>query len=382
MTKIIFWASLGTIFYAYCGYIALTLLLAKLFGKEIKKSEIYPRVSIIVPCYNEQLVIRQKLENLASLDYPKEKLQIIIASESNDNTNNIVSEFKDKGIELYEYQSRRGKTTLLYDTVPKSNGEIIVFSDANTIYKKDAIKKLTRNFYEKNIGVVSGLLVFNNPEKSSISKGEQLYKKYETFLRSSDSLLRRVLNPDGSIFAMRKSSYRPIDAERGDDFELAMRAIIDGYDSVFEKEAIAYEDASITSKAESKRKIRMVSWFLKSSFILLKEMFSKRYFILILQLISHKLLRWFSPYFFLLLLISNGMLWDMGFIYRLLFIIQTAFYAMGLGAIYMSKVLKRKPSFVIGIAQYFLVFNYAFLVGTIRGLISFGVHAHWEKVRP
>jgi cellulose synthase/poly-beta-1,6-N-acetylglucosamine synthase-like glycosyltransferase len=380
--KIIFWASLFIIIYTYFGYIALSFVLGKLFGKKVKKQEIYPAISIIVACYNEESIIRQKLENLLSLEYPSDKLQIMIASESIDNTNGIVSEYRDRGIELYAFEGRHGKTTLLYNVVPKARNEILVFSDANTIFEKDVLKKIAANFAEERIGAVTGLLQISNPKASSISWGEYMYKKYETALRKSNSALRRVLNPDGSIFAIRKELYNPISPERGDDFELVIRTLINGYDSVFEPEAISHEEASISTKAETARKIRMISWFLKSTAILLKEMLLKLRFDLIFQIVSHKIFRWFTPFFFLIFFISNIFVWKDGLFYKLFLIAQIAGYLMGILGLYISGRQKKKPPLLLGAMQYFLMYNYAFMIGILAGLIPDKASHKWEKVRP
>lgn len=380
--KIIFWASLFIIIYTYFGYITLSFVLGKLFGKKVKKKEIYPAISIIVACYNEESIIRQKLENLLSLEYPSDKLQIMIASESIDNTNGIVSEYRDRGIELYAFEGRHGKTTLLYNVVPKARNEILVFSDANAIFEKDALKKIAANFAEERIGAVTGLLQISNPKASSISWGEYMYKKYEMALRKSNSALRRVLNPDGSIFAIRKELYNPINPERGDDFELVIRTLINGYDSVFEPEAISHEEASISTKAETARKIRMISWFLKSTAILLKEMLLKLRFDLIFQIVSHKIFRWFTPFFFLIFFISNIFVWKDDLFYKLFLITQIAGYLMGILGLYISGRQKKKPPLLLGAMQYFLMYNYAFMIGILAGLIPDKASHKWEKVRP
>ena len=380
--KIIFWASLFIIIYTYFGYITLSFVLGKLFGKKVKKKEIYPAISIIVACYNEESIIRQKLENLLSLEYPSDKLQIMIASESIDNTNGIVSEYRDRGIELYAFEGRHGKTTLLYNVVPKARNEILVFSDANAIFEKDVLKKIAANFAEERIGAVTGLLQISNPKASSISWGEYMYKKYEMALRKSNSALRRVLNPDGSIFAIRKELYNPINPERGDDFELVIRTLINGYDSVFEPEAISHEEASISTKAETARKIRMISWFLKSTAILLKEMLLKLRFDLIFQIVSHKIFRWFTPFFFLIFFISNIFVWKDDLFYKLFLITQIAGYLMGILGLYISGRQKKKPPLLLGAMQYFLMYNYAFMIGILAGLIPDKASHKWEKVRP
>lgn len=348
----------------------------------MKKNEIFPPVSIIIPCHNEEKVIRKKLENLLSLKYPSDKIQIIVASESTDKTNEIVKEYKDRGVLLYQSDSRIGKTAIIYNALPQANGEILIFSDANVMLEKDAVRKIISNFYEERVGAVSGLLAVNNPHQSNISWGETIYKKYETLLRKSNSRLGKVLNSDGALFAIRKNLYAPLNPKRGDDFELVIRVLIKGYCSVFEPEAISYEDASITTQAEIGRKIRMTSWFIRSALVLLKEMLLKLRFDLAFQIISHKLIRWITPYFFIALLLSNIALWQQGLGYQLFLIIQILAYSMGILGWYISDIKKKKPPFLLKGMHYFLMFNYAFFIGIIKGIFSGNdTSAAWEKVR-
>jgi len=261
MSITIFWISCFLVFYTYFGYLALSILLGSLFKIKRIKQEYYPRISLIIPCYNEEKVIRDKLNNILELDYPKDKLQVLIASESSDATNNIVNEYANNNIQLYAYDQRQGKTVILYNTIKHAKGEIIIFSDANVLLKNDCIKAIASNFYDKNVGAVTGLLTISNASASSISWGESIYKKYETMLRESNGKSGRVLNPDGAIFAIRKELYSPINPERGDDFELVIRVLLMNKYSVMEQKAISYENASTTPEAEINRKI---GWFLVS----------------------------------------------------------------------------------------------------------------------
>lgn len=382
MAKIIFGTSLFLIFYAYFGYLALCIVLSKFFGRKLKKNEIFPTVSIIIPCHNEEKVIRQKLENSLSLNYPSDRIQIIVASESTDRTNEISNEYKDRGILLYKAASRIGKTAVIYNAIPQAEGEILVFSDANVMLEKDAVKKIVANFYEERVGAVSGLLAVTNPVSSDISWGEALYKKYETLLRKSNSRLGKVLNSDGALFAIRKKLYAPINPNRGDDFELVIRVLIKGYYSVFEPEAISYEDASITTQSEIERKIRMTSWFIRSALVLLKEMLLKLRIDLTFQIISHKLIRWLTPFFFIAIFLSNIFLLNQGLKYQLTLIIQLLGYVMGILGWYISDVKRKKPPFLLKSMHYFLMFNYAFFIGIIKGIFSGNdTSAGWEKLR-
>jgi len=382
MIIIIFWTSCFLIFYVYIGYLILSILLGALFKIKRIKQEYYPQVSLIIPCYNEEKVIRDKLNNILKLNYPNDKLQILIASESNDATNSIVSEYANNNIELYKYEKRRGKTVILYETLPYAKGEIIVFSDANVMLKNDCIKKIVSNFYDKSVGAVTGLLSISNAGASSISWGESIYRRYETTLRKSNGESGKVLNPDGAIFAIRKEVYLPISPERGDDFELVIRVLLNNKYSVMEPEAVSYENASINPAEEINRKIRMVSWFLKSTGILLKEMALKFRLDLIFQVISHKILRWFCPYFFMIFFISNCLITDKGAIYCLILLMQIVFYLTAASSLYLCRTLKKDkiPTF-LKLTNYFLIFNYGFLAGTIKGIFPLRSSSAWEKAR-
>ncbi|MFH2145336.1 MAG: glycosyltransferase family 2 protein [Candidatus Omnitrophota bacterium] len=380
MNSLIFWMSLGVLVYVYFGYMAICMVLGVIFKKQRKQEDILPSVSLIIPAFNEACVMRQKIENSLGLDYPKEKLEIVVASESQDQTNSIVAEYASQGVILCAYEQRQGKSRMIYLTIPKTRGEIIVFSDANAIFKPDALRKLVRNFSDDRIGAALGKLVISNPKKSAASTGESVYKKYEGILRRYNSYLRSVLGADGSIFGIRRELYFPIDPDHGDDFELTVRILLKGYGVVFEPEAVSYEQASDTLASEVKRKIRIVSWFFKSAFILLKEMFWPLQIFLIWQVISHKILRWLSPYFLLGVFFSNLFLCNTHPGYRIFFYAQSTFYLMAAcGWFYLDKRKKQLP-LLLKLPTYFLMFNYAFFLGTLRG-IFLKQKPVWEKVR-
>lgn len=382
MAKSVFWVSLIIILYVYFGYSALCILISVFFEKKTTKNKsFHPNLSLVVPCYNEEKIIKAKIENMLALEYPKDKLQIMITSESNDLTNSIATSYKEKGVELYINKLRIGKPALLFNTVPYARGEILVFSDANAMFKPDALLEIAGNFSDQSIGAVIGALRISNVARSPISRGEYLYKQYEAIIRKANSRLGRILNADGSIFAIRKSLYSPISEERGDDFELIMRILLNGYRCIFEPKAISYEEASITAKAEILRKIRIVSWFLKSALILLKEMLYKLRIDLIFQLISHKILRWFMPYFLMALLCANCLLIGQSLFFKLSLLSQGLIYFGGLIGMYIVEVQKKKPPALLGALYYFIIYNYAFLIGTLKGMFSPQKSSSWEKVR-
>ncbi|MFH1093329.1 MAG: glycosyltransferase family 2 protein [Candidatus Omnitrophota bacterium] len=378
--RILFYFSLISLFYTYFGYLGLSILLGKIFAKKIDKKEIFPIVTLLIPAYNEQDVIAQKLENSLGLDYPKDSLEIVVVSESNDGTNDIVRKFNDKGVVLYSFKERRGKSRMLYGVVPKTKGQIILFSDANAIYDPQAIKKLVRNFNDKRIGGVLGNLIITNPDKSSISEGESIFKKYESMLRRANTNQLAIVGADGSMLAIRKELYFPITPDRGDDFELAISIRIKGFAMVFEPEAISYEKASTDFLAEIRRKRRIVSWFFKSSFILLWQMLLKFRWFLMFQVISNKLFRWFSPYFLILLFISSFKLSTEHIFYQAVLYMQLWFYVLALFSGIFIKKADNKFQKVLRMPFFFVVFNYAFLIGTIEGMFM-RQKPFWKKVR-
>lgn len=169
--------------YSYFGYPILLVILGWFRSETVEKAEIISSVSLLITAYNEEKVIRQKIENSLALDYPLDKLEIIVASDgSTDKTNVIVAEYADRGVRLNHSVERKGKTAAQNDAVLKSSGEVIVFSDANAMYARDAIKKLVRNFDDKRVGCVCGELKYTNSSEGVAGKGENLYWKYEKFL--------------------------------------------------------------------------------------------------------------------------------------------------------------------------------------------------------
>jgi len=374
----IFVLSLGVLVYIFVGYPLLLAVLAAIFGRNVKKGESLPSVSLVISAYNEEAHIREKLENSLSLDYPKEKLEIIVASESTDSTNEIVKGYEGRGIVLYAYQNREGKRATLYKTVPLAKGEIIVFSDANAMYDKAAIKNIVRNFNDDRIGCVSGRLRYTNPNDSAVGKGENAYWEHDLILKKMASRLFKLGGGvNGSIFAVRKELYRPIDKFRGDDYEISGRVEIDGYGVVLEPDAISYEETSKRSQQEFKRKIRLATWNLRSTVLLLKESLVKRRFLTSLIFFSHRFLRYTTPVWLMLLFTSNMFL--EGAPAGIFLIIQISFYLAALLGLLMEKA-GRKSNFIFLVPQYFCMVNCAALVALFKNI--FGKNEMlWEKVR-
>lgn len=374
----IFIFSLVVLAYTFVGYPILIIVLSFLFGKDVKKAEYYPMISLIISAYNEEGHIREKLENSLELDYPRDKLEIIVASESTDRTNEIADKYKDRGIKLFAYQNREGKRATLYRTVPLAVGEIIVFSDANAIYDRLAVKNIVRNFHDGRIGCVSGRLKYTNPRKSAVGKGENAYWEHDLFLKKMSSRLFRLGGGvNGSIFAIRKELYRPIDKFRGDDYEISGRVEIDGYGVVLEPEAISYEETSERSRQEFKRKIRLATWNLKSTVILLKESVAKQRFLTSLIFFSHRFLRYTTPIWLIMLFVSNLSL--KGRVAATLLLLQALFYLLAWSGFILEKRGK-KAGILFFLPQYFCMVNCAAFIALIKNILGKN-EMLWEKAR-
>lgn len=358
--KAVFWFLISIVFYVYIGYPFALALGAYLARKPTRRGNIFPLVSVIISAYNEERLIGKKIENCLSLKYPKNKLEIIIGSDgSTDGTNGIVQSYASKGVLLDYWPERVGKSAVLNRCVNRAKGEIILFSDADSVLEKDSLRKLVRNFADPSVGCVEGV------RRDMDEKGlllDSLYWKYETMLKKLNSEMRSLIGTTGAIYAIRKSLYKPIDLERGDDFEIPIRVLLQGYEAVLEPEALAYHPW-LPNKDEFRRIIRIVSWMMPSAFILLAEAVKKKKWLLAWQLISHKILRWFIPLFMIITLAVNVCL--KGGFYSLLLWLQVFFYFVAVIGFACERV-KIPILSALKIPYFFCLINLASFIGIIK----------------
>lgn len=305
---ILFVVSILVLIYTYVLYPYLVILLGKLINKPIKKDFIQPYVTLIITAHNEEKCIRAKIQNSLELDYPKDKLEIIVASDcSSDYTNDIVREFSGKGIVLCEQKERLGKTAAQSSAVEISKGDVLVFSDASTIYHKEAILHLVGNFQDQSIGCVGGNTIFisetegKKDNKNEIADIEHKIREYETKIYSTVAV-------SGCIYAVRRKAYREIDHRIADDFGIPLDILMRGYRVVFEPEAIAYEEIE-KHTINARRNIRTVNqgWVALQLLGFIHLAFKKplRFFYISFILLGHKVLRWLTFLFLLAIFFSS-----------------------------------------------------------------------------
>jgi cellulose synthase/poly-beta-1,6-N-acetylglucosamine synthase-like glycosyltransferase len=377
-TAILFWFCLLLTLYVYLGYPLLIAIIGSLFKSNVKKGNITPGVSLIISAFNEEKIIAEKLNNTLDLNYSGE-IEVIVASDcSTDATDDIVREYSDKGIVLNRIDKRQGKTLALNQTLPKATGEIIVFSDANAMYEPDAIEKLVRNFNDQAVGCVSGESRYVTSVFRGVIEQEKRYWQYERFLKIRESRLGSLVGADGAIFAVRRELCTPMIKEDINDFIIPLRIVAKGWRAVYEKDAIAYEHTVSTAQKGFRQKARIVNRSC-NGFFKVKELLNPfKYGFFAVQLVSHKVLRWLSPFFMILMFLSNLLLLSHGAVYQLVFVPHFLFYfAALLGLLTRSRAKWAKLFYA---CYYFFLMNLASLIGVLKYLFG-KVETTWEPSR-
>jgi len=374
--EVVFWFSLSFIFYTYIGYPFILLVWSKVKIRPITKEYIEPFVSIIVAAFNEEKFIGQKLENCLELNYPKDKFEIIVVSDgSNDRTDEIVNEYRDRGVQFLSYPERKGKPTALNFGVTEAKGEILFFTDARQICDKMSLKELVGNFSDPTVGSASGELMLITEGKNISSGGIGLYWKVEKWMRDKESRIHSMLGATGAIYAIRKSLFTPIPPETIlDDMLIPLKGVLKGYRAVFDKGAKAYDSVAKDLKEESKRKVRTLSgnYQLLELEPRLLNPFSNPVFF---QFISHKMFRLLVPFAMVLCFFTNLFLSSTFYIVTL--IAQMLFY---LGAILSPWAPENHFGRIMKGAKVIVEMN----LSALRGLYRFASNSQqsmWEKAK-
>lgn len=380
MTNVIFWAAVALIIYTYVGYSLVILVLSRFVRNPIRRAPIEPRVTFLITAYNEEKNIRAKLEQTLSLDYPHEKLEIMVASDgSTDRTDDIVREFSDRGVRLVRVEGRVGKTETQNQAVKQASGEIVIFSDATTRYEHSAIRHLVRNYADPSVGAVSGRYEYFNPTGASIGVGSILFWKYENLIKRLQTDIKTITGCCGCIYSVRRSAYVPLPADIISDLVEPLKVVEQGYRIVFEADAIAFEETTEQTQEEFRMRVRVVTRGMRG-LLYMKKLFNPfRYAFVSFQLLSHKVLRWLIPAFLLVALLANLFLAGHShWFYNATLALQLAFYLLALaGFLAEKRNILAKP---LTVPLYFMTVNLAAVVAMYR--IWKGYKAvTWETVR-
>lgn len=302
-----FWFSLAMLAYVYVGFPLLTMVVASIRNRVVRQQPITPTVSLLIAAYNEQEEIGTRLENALAADYPHQALEILVASDgSTDATEAIVARYADRGIRLLRLP-RRGKIPALTDAVSHATGEVLVFSDANTVVAPGALRALARNFADPEVGGVVGHTSYRlESAGESSGRGEDLYWRYDTWLKEMESRTGSVVSAHGGLYALRRELFRsPPESGVTDDFFISTCAVEQGRRLVFERDARAWEKAVPKTDREFRRRVRLMTRGLRGVALRRRLLNPFQYGFYSLVLLSHKVLRRLPPVFLLLLLGSN-----------------------------------------------------------------------------
>lgn len=365
MLEALFWISAVLVVYVYVGYPALAWLLARIIGRTVRKAPIQPRVTVLTAAFNEAAHIEATVRNKLEQDYPADLLDVIVISdESTDGTDEIVRGLGPR-VRLIRQSPRAGKTAALDLAVDQAEGEVLVFSDANSIYAPDAIRRLVENFADPEVGYVTGKMVYVTEDGSLVGDGCSAYMKYENWLRDQETRLAAVVGVDGGVDAVRKSLFEKMRADQLPDFVLPLSVARRGHRVVYEPRALLKEAALSQHEAEYRMRVRVglrALWALSDLRVLLNPL---RHGLLAFQLISHKLLRYLAFVPLALVLVTSMALSGSHEIYLAAALGQLVFYALAIVGWTTGSQLR---SAVIGIPYYFLLLNLATAHAALRFL--------------
>ena len=373
----VFWISLITLVYIYVGYPLLVWGLARVFGREPRRATITPTVSLLIPAYNEEAYIEEKLRNSLALRYPSDRLEIVVASDgSTDRTDQLARGFRSQGVKVLAMRDHLGKAELLARTVPLLKGDIVVFSDVSSRLVPNALRTLVRNFADKRVGCISGLYRLRRA-KDLRSQGEGLYWRYETFIKRHESRLHSILGAHGAFYAVRRALISRLEATSiNDDYLIPMRIIEQGYRAVYEPRAVAWEQERSSVRGEFARRRRIAAGNCQQVWLLRRLLNPFRVGLVAVSFFSHKVLRTLAPLLMMSLLASSASLphrWAVVVVGG-----QLLFYVSAL----IGYVCQRRGWSVVWLSPplYFCLGNLAMLAGLVKFCLN-PTRPAWERAR-
>ncbi|OYP33016.1 glycosyltransferase family 2 protein [Rhodopirellula sp. MGV] len=364
---VVFWIATCALLYALFGYPIVLVVFARLSKRRAENDfDELPRVTLIVPAHNEIKVIRQKLENIRGIDYPADRLEILIGSDgSTDGTNEFVQANLPAGAKLIPFQQRRGKASVVNDCVAASTADIVCLCDANVMFRPDALKRLVHRLADETVGAATGQVILRS-EESDFGSGEATYYDLERQVQLAESSVGSLIGVDGGMYVIWRSLYQPLPADTIlDDFVISMRVMRAKKRVVYEPDAIADENGTPLATQEWRRRVRVSAGaaqsLLRGDFPLLSTP------VFFWQYLSHKLLRWMIPVFLIALYVSNLFLVSEHWFYTFSLAAQTSIYVIALLATWS---LRFRSTRLGGVPFYFTMSNLAMLVGISKGIFN------------
>ncbi|VAX38454.1 hypothetical protein MNBD_PLANCTO02-1032 [hydrothermal vent metagenome] len=381
MMETFFYLLSGIVLWTYFGYPLVILIRAAVWKRPYRSESITPKVSMIIACYNEEEGIQAKLENILSLDYPEEQLEVIIVSDgSTDQTEEIVRQYCNNQVQLI-CLLRGGKAPALNAAVATARGEVLIFSDANSMYRADAIQNIVRPFADLDVGGVAGNQVYRSAQQSGIAAdGEKSYWDFDRMLKVAQSCSGNAISATGAIYAIRRCLFREVPDGVTDDFVTSTQIIAQKKRLVFEPKAICYEPVAGAVKAEFGRKTRVITRGLRGVIVMRELLNPFQHGFYSLQLFSHKVLRRLVVFPLVALALITPFLWNNGWWFQVATLLQVALYCAAIAGLLMSKTNLKSPK-CFSVPFYFCMVNTAVIVAVVNTLRNKRI-ALWNPERP
>jgi cellulose synthase/poly-beta-1,6-N-acetylglucosamine synthase-like glycosyltransferase len=360
---VVFACSLAVCAYVYFGYPGLIFLLSRLRPRPVARAAVHPPVTIIVPVHDEEDVIEAKVRNCLGLRYPAGRLEVLVVSDgSTDRTEEIVERQAGGPLRLVR-RPREGKAAALNEGARLARGEILVFTDANTLLEAVALERLVETFADSEVGGVCGNKMLRPRAGADATQGgEGLYWRYDKWQKGLESAIGSIFAADGTLYAVRRPLFVPIaDRAQADDIAVSTRVVLQGFRLVFEPAAVAWEEAPAEGGAEFRRKVRVTNHSVRALLALGPRLWSSGFYSV--ELVSHKLLRHLVPFFLVALFVSNVAAAVASTPFRAVLTIQLLFYAAAL----VGWLLRRRAgrSRLLTVPYYFCLVNLAALLGVL-----------------
>jgi cellulose synthase/poly-beta-1,6-N-acetylglucosamine synthase-like glycosyltransferase len=376
VSRLLFWGGAATLAWTLVIFPALVVLRGTVLRRPHREEPITPDVTIVVSAHNEVASIGAKLESLLALDYPADRVEIIVASDgSDDGTNELVATFAARGVRLLAL-GRMGKAAALNTAVGQASGEILVLSDANSLFGPDALRALVAPFADAEVGGVAGDQRYL-PADGMV--GERSYWSFDRVMKAYESQAGHVISATGAIYAIRRSLFQPVPGDVTDDFVISTGVIEQGYRLVFAPDAVAFEPVSSGSDVEFGRKVRIATRGFRSVLARRALLDPRAHGFYALQLLSHKVLRRLMAIPLAAIALATVMLWRHGGIYQLAGLAQAAFYGLaGLGIALGDRPVGRHP--ILSLPAFFTIVNWAALLAALNVVRGRRIE-RWEPAR-
>jgi glycosyltransferase involved in cell wall biosynthesis len=345
IAELAFWCSAVIVLYAYAGYPCALMALSRFRHRPVRKGHATPRVSFIITAHNEEARLPGKIQNTLAQDYPRDLLEIIVASDCSTDGTDAIAEANGDRVRLVRAPRRRGKEAAQQLAVQAASGEILIFSDVGTALAPDGVSKVVANFSDPSVGCVSSVDRFIDGE-GRIS-GEGAYVRYEMFLRTLETRVNSLVGLSGSFFAARREVCRRWVPDRQSDFTTLLNAIEMGFRGVLDLESAGYYANIVDERRELERKVRTVVRGIAVLVANVRMLNPLRYGLFAWQLASHKLCRWLVPFAMILAWSSNAALASASSFYAGLFVLQCAFYAAALAGVATRAPVLKLPAFLL-----------------------------------